>query len=93
MYQPVMSEENVRRLYFLKLEKRRPMTKLLDTILNQYFEQNNIQKYEPKEGGEGRCMNAKSAETHSKSNRPKQEGIVMTSDSGTVPSAEPSMTP
>ena len=27
MYQPVMSEENVRRLYYLKLEKRKPMTK------------------------------------------------------------------
>ena len=50
MYQPVMSEENVRRLYFLKLERKKPMTRLLDTILNHYFEQHNTQKHEPKEG-------------------------------------------
>ncbi len=53
MYQPVMSEENVRRLYFLKLEKRRPMTKLLDSILNQYFEQPNRQKAEAGKGVKG----------------------------------------
>ena len=86
MYQPVMSEENVRRLYFLKLEKRRPMTKLLDTILNQYFEQPNRQKAEAGEGGEGRCMNATSAETPSKSNSPKKAQIT---DTGIVPLAEP----
>ncbi len=50
MYQPVMSEENVRRLYFLKLEKRRPMTKLLDEILNEYFETHETQRNESEEG-------------------------------------------
>jgi hypothetical protein len=43
MYQPIMSEENVRRLYFLKQEKKKPMTKLLDQILDEYFEQHNNQ--------------------------------------------------
>lgn len=86
MYQPVMSEENVRRLYFLKLEKRRPMTKLLDTILNHYFEQPNRQKHEPKEGGERLCMNATSADKPSKSNSPKKAQIT---DTGIVPLAEP----
>jgi len=47
MYQPVMNEENVRRLYWLKLEKKRPMTKLLDKILNEYFEQHNGQNSTP----------------------------------------------
>ena len=56
MYQPIMSEENVRRLYFLKLEKKKPMTKLLDQILNEYFEQNNskclsLENDEAKKGG------------------------------------------
>jgi len=37
MYQPLMSEENVKRLYFLKLERKKPMTKLLDEILEQFF--------------------------------------------------------
>jgi hypothetical protein len=92
MYQPVMSEENVRRLYFLKLEKRRPMTKLLDTILNQYFEKPNRQKAEAGEGGEGRCMNANSAETPSKSNGRRKGKITTISDTGTAPSAETSMT-
>ena len=86
MYQPVMSEENVRRLYFLKLERKKPMTRLLDTILNHYFEQHNTQKHEPKEGGERRCMNAKSADTPSKSNSPKKAQIT---DTGIVPLAEP----
>ena len=48
MYQPIMSEENVRRLYFLKQERKIPMTKLLDQILNEYFEQRNNQN-EPME--------------------------------------------
>ncbi len=90
LYHPAMSDENVRRLYQLKLEKGRPMTRLLDEILNEYFEQHI--PTESREGGINECMSVKSAGTHSKSNRPKREGIVMTSDSGTVPSAEPSMT-
>jgi hypothetical protein len=68
MYQPTMNEENVRRLYLLKLKKKRPMTKLLDQILNEYFEQDIEQKTESEEGGNTECTNAKSAETHSKSN-------------------------
>jgi hypothetical protein len=98
MYQPIMSEENVRRLYFLKLEKKKPMTKLLDQILNEYFEQQNSKSFafendEAKEGGEEICMNVKSAETHSKSNQPKKERIVMTPGTDTAHSVEPSTTP
>jgi hypothetical protein len=84
MYQPVMSDENVRRLYFLKLEKRRPMTRLLDEILNKYFERHD----QNKEGGE-ECMSVRYAETVSKSNE-NRKGT--TSDTATAPSAEPSMT-
>ena len=50
MYQPLMSEENVRRLYFLKLERKKPMTKLLDEILEQFFKQHPVQ--ELAEGGD-----------------------------------------
>jgi hypothetical protein len=98
MYQPVMSEENVRRLYFLKQEKKRPMTTLLDQILNEYFEQHKNQNsssenQESKKGGETKCTSAKSAETPSKSNLSRKAMIVTTLDTGTVPSAEPSTTP
>ena len=78
MYQPTMSEENVRRLYFLKQEKKRPMTKLLDQILNEYFEQHDNQ-YEPNEGGEKPRKNVKYAGTHQKSNGPKQEEFTVAS--------------
>lgn len=50
MYQPVMSEENVRRLYLLKVERKKPMTKLLDEILQQFFKQHQQQNL--MEGGE-----------------------------------------
>ncbi len=60
MYQPEMTEENVRRLYYLKLEKRRPMTKLLNQILNEYFE-----KHE--KGGDQERTNVNSAETNTTS--------------------------
>ena len=92
MYQPLMSEENVRRLYRLKLVRKKPMTKLLDQILNDYFEHQQEQKASG-EGGKTECMSVKSAETHSKSNRPRREEIVATSDTRTAPSAEPSTTP
>jgi hypothetical protein len=37
MYQPKISEENIRRLYRLKLRKKKPMTHLLDEIIGEYF--------------------------------------------------------
>jgi hypothetical protein len=92
VYQPEMNEENVRRLYYLKLEKRKPMTKLLNQILEEYFQQHDLQG-KSEEGGKEECMNAKSAETPSKSNRPKKERIITTPDTGTAPSAEPNTTP
>ena len=98
MYQPVMSEENVRRLYFLKQEKKKPMTRLLDQILDEYFEQHKNQNsasenQESEKGGERKCMSAKSAGTPLKSNLSRKAMIVTTSDTGTVPSAEPSTKP
>ena len=86
MYQPEISEENVRRLYYLKLERRKPMTKLLDQILNDYFENHN-------EGGEEQCTNAKSAETRSKSNGSKKGRTSTTLDTSAAPFAEPNTTP
>jgi len=77
MYQPEMSEENIRKLYLLKLEKKRPMTKLLNQILDEYFQQ----------GGKKECMNVNPGETHSKANRSTRKGrTTTTSDTGTVPS-------
>jgi mRNA-degrading endonuclease RelE of RelBE toxin-antitoxin system len=67
VYQPEMSEENVRRLYYLKVEKRKPMTKLLNQILEEYFQQHE-QQDKSEEGGKEGCTNARSAETHSKPN-------------------------
>jgi hypothetical protein len=92
MYQPVMSEENVRRLYLLKLEKGKPMTRLLDEILNKHF-QHHEEQNKNMEGGENSCTNARSAETHSKSNGRETEGITTTSDTDTAPSAAPNTTP
>jgi hypothetical protein len=85
MYQPEMTEENVRRLYYLKLEKRRPMTKLLNEILNEYFE-----KHE--KGGDQQCTNVNSAGTLSKSNAQMKARTTTTSDSGTARSAGTNMT-
>jgi hypothetical protein len=79
VYQPVMSEENVRRLYFLKQEKKKPMTKLLDQILNEYFEQHNNQN-DSNEGGNEACEDVKYAETNQNSNGSKHEGITVASD-------------
>lgn len=90
LYHPAMSDENVRRLYLLKLEKGKPMTRLLDQILNEYFEQ---KQNEAEEGGGIECMSVKSAETHLKSNEPRKEAIITTSDTSTAHTAEPSMTP
>ena len=79
MYQPIMSEENVRRLYFLKQEKKKPMTKLLDQILNEYFEQHNNQN-DPNEGGKEACEDVNYSETHQNSNGSMHEGISVPSD-------------
>jgi hypothetical protein len=73
MYQPIMSEENVRRLYFLKQEKKKPMTKLPDQILNQYFEQHNSKSLASendgaKGGGEETSTDVQYAEAGSRSN-------------------------
>lgn len=37
MYTPKISDINIRRLYQLKKEMKKPMTHLLDEILNHYF--------------------------------------------------------
>jgi hypothetical protein len=37
MYTPRISDINIRRLYQLKKELKKPMTHLLDEILNHYF--------------------------------------------------------
>jgi hypothetical protein len=37
MYQPRISDENIRRLYQLRIHVQRPMTYVLDEILNEYF--------------------------------------------------------
>lgn len=38
MYQPRISDENIRRLYQLRLAREKPMTHVLDEILNNYFD-------------------------------------------------------
>jgi hypothetical protein len=47
LYQPRISDENIRRLYLLKVQRKKPMTHVLDEILNNYFE---AQKKEEMEG-------------------------------------------
>ena len=37
MYQPVISDENIQRLYRMKLREKRPMTKLINQILDDFF--------------------------------------------------------
>jgi hypothetical protein len=88
LYQPEINEVNVRRLYLLKLEMGRPMTKLVNQILDEYFEQ-----HKPVEGGDGECMSVKSVGTLSKSNGNRKGRTSTTSVTATVPSAASSMTP
>ncbi len=38
MYQPKISEENIHKLYKLRLHKKMPMTRVLEEILNEYFD-------------------------------------------------------
>jgi hypothetical protein len=37
MYQPEITEENIRRLYRMKLREKRPMTRLINQILDDFF--------------------------------------------------------
>jgi hypothetical protein len=37
VYQPAISDENIRRLYQLKLRERRPMTKIVNQIIEDFF--------------------------------------------------------
>ena len=37
MYQPMITDENVRRLYRMKLKEKRPMTRLINQILDDFF--------------------------------------------------------
>lgn len=37
MYQPVISDENIQRLYRMKLREKKPMTKLINQILDDFF--------------------------------------------------------
>ncbi len=37
MYQPLITDENIQRLYRLKLKEKRPMTKLINQILDAFF--------------------------------------------------------
>ena len=39
MYQPEISEENIKSLYYLKLATKKPMTKLINAILTAFFHQ------------------------------------------------------
>lgn len=50
MYQPKISDENIQRLYLLRLKMKKPMTKVLDELLNNYFNSmpENIETEKPK---------------------------------------------
>ena len=37
MYQPLITDENIQRLYRMKLKEKRPMTKLINQILDSFF--------------------------------------------------------
>jgi len=37
MYQPLITDENIQRLYRMKLKEKRPMTKLINQILDGFF--------------------------------------------------------
>ncbi len=91
LYHPAMSDENVRRLYRLKLERKKPMTRLLDEILNEYFAQLNNHR-QTEEGGNAPCTSVESAGTHSRLKQPDEEVITM-SGTSTARSAEPGVTP
>ncbi|MGV8058591.1 MAG: hypothetical protein AB2L12_11285 [Smithellaceae bacterium] len=56
MYQPEISDENIRKLYQLKLKKKKPMTHVLDEIIKEYFaahqEENSIEEQEKLKGAD-----------------------------------------
>ena len=37
MYQPLITDENIQKLYRMKLKERRPMTRLINQILDDFF--------------------------------------------------------
>ncbi len=37
MYQPLITDENIQRLYRMKLKEKRPMTRLINQILDDFF--------------------------------------------------------
>ena len=38
MYQPALRPDQIRRLYYLKLQRRKPMTRLLREAVDQYLQ-------------------------------------------------------
>lgn len=38
MYQPIISDDNVRKLYRMKLKEKKPMTRLINQILDDFFQ-------------------------------------------------------
>ena len=55
MYQPVISDENIQRLYRMKLREKKPMTKLLDQILEDFFR--SYEQQNPSTGRETQWTN------------------------------------
>ena len=51
MYQPALRPDQVKALYFLKQQRRRPMTKLLRDAVDQYLEAFGGQHGETLRGG------------------------------------------
>jgi hypothetical protein len=37
VYQPLITDENIQKLYRMKLREKRPMTRLINQILDDYF--------------------------------------------------------
>ena len=37
MYQPMISDDNIGRLYRMKIKEKRPMTRLINQILDDFF--------------------------------------------------------
>jgi hypothetical protein len=52
MYQPALRPDQIRSLYYLKQQRRRPITKLLREAVDQYLQSLNWQPGEMREGGE-----------------------------------------
>ena len=52
MYQPALRPDQVTALYYLKQQRRLPMTKLLREVVDQYLQAHSEQLGERKEGAE-----------------------------------------